>query len=94
VELQIGIAEYAIKIESIYEEEARKDKSDEQRSQNKKDKSKKKNERSSNNDDNKDSVESPKVGKEKDDNRDIIEILRNDKNFILLSEYRVFESID
>jgi hypothetical protein len=95
MELQKKVAENTIKIENRNEKEARKDESDEQRSQNKKGKSRKKNNKSScSDDDDKDPNRPQVVLKNGEDERDINDILRIKKHYILINEFHRSEYVD
>jgi hypothetical protein len=94
LELQKKVSENTIKIENRNEEEWIKDVKDELRSQSKKGKDKKSGRRDSSDDDDKDPRRPVIKSQSAKDERDILEILRDDKEFIIVDHFKRIDDID
>jgi chromosome segregation ATPase len=94
VKLQKKVQENSVKIENKSEKETRKEKINDQKSQNKKGKIKKKDESSDSDDENNDLHRPKELSEENCQDKDIIEILRNDKKFKLREDWHMINNID
>jgi hypothetical protein len=88
VELQKKVEENAIKMEN------KKHHDDEQRNQNKKGKGKKKDKRSDSDDENNDPHKPKKISEENCQDKEFIELLRNDEDLIILNDHHMIKEVD